>query len=131
MSPATNEHGIYQAKIVTIISRLTERGIIISECSVLTTEGVKVADVAWASQEFFEKNKGNTPFNESPEICIEIMSPSNTEKEMNEKRDLYFANGAKEFWICDSEGNIQQFSPNGIIKKSNIIPAFPHKLFIW
>ncbi len=45
MSPATNEHGIYQARIVVSLSNLTSKGTIISECSVQTSEGVKVADV--------------------------------------------------------------------------------------
>jgi Uma2 family endonuclease len=113
MSPATNEHGIYQARIVTAISKLTDRGVIISECSVRTDEGVKVADVAWASEKFAERNKGSDPFEEAPEICIEILSPSNTRKEMDEKRELYFARGTEEFWTCDSEGNIRIFGRTG------------------
>ena len=48
MSPATNEHGMYQAKIVALLSRLLATGTVISECSVQTHEGVKVDDVAWA-----------------------------------------------------------------------------------
>jgi len=131
MSPATNEHGIYQAKIIAAISRLTDKGIIISECSVQTKEGVKVADVAWASEKFAERNIGKTPFDEAPEICIEILSPSNSEKEMNEKKELYFAGGAKEVWICDSEGNIRIFKNTGMIKKSNIIKNFPDKISLW
>lgn len=131
MSPATNEHGIYQAKIVATISRLTDKGVIISECSVQTNEGVKVADVAWASKEFAERNKGSEPFEEAPEICIEILSPSNTRKEMDEKKELYFAGGAEEFWICDSEGNISIFGRTGMIRKSNIIKKFPDKISLW
>jgi hypothetical protein len=57
MSPASNEHGIFQAKIVAALSRLLDSGTIISECSVGTEEGVKVADVAWASEVFMERNR--------------------------------------------------------------------------
>lgn len=130
MSPATNEHGIYQARIVALISRLTDEGVIISECSVNTAGGVKVADVAWASSEFLERNKGDEPYAEAPEICVEILSPSNTKREMDEKKELYFARGAIEFWICDSEGNITIFGRTGIMKKSNIINEFPDKISI-
>ena len=128
MSPATNEHGIFQAKIITLISRLTEKGVIISECSIRTSGGVKVADVAWASDAFMERNKGTSPFKESPEICIEIISPSNTEKEMDEKKELYFARGAREFWACHSDGRIRFFLPSGRIKKSGFINQFPNIL---
>jgi Uma2 family endonuclease len=128
MSPATNEHGIYQARIVVLISRLMDTGTIISECSVQTKEGVKVADVAWASDGFMERNKGKTPFGEAPEVCIEILSPSNTEMEMDEKKELYFARGTKEFWICDEEGNIKYYKNTGMINRSNIISDFPSKI---
>jgi hypothetical protein len=46
MRPATNQHGIYQAKIVALLSQLLQSGTVITECSVATTEGTKVADVA-------------------------------------------------------------------------------------
>ncbi len=118
-------------RIVAAMSRLTDRGVIISECSVRTDEGVKVADVAWASERFAERNKGSEPFEEAPEICIEILSPSNTRKEMDEKRELYFARGAEEFWTCNSEGNIRIFGRTGMIRKSNIIKKFPDKIILW
>ncbi|MEE4376897.1 MAG: Uma2 family endonuclease [Candidatus Competibacteraceae bacterium] len=128
MSPASNEHGIYQAAIVALLSRLMNKGTIISECSVQTSEGTKVADVAWASERFMQNNKGKSPFDEAPEICVEILSPSNTEMEMEEKKELYFARGAKEFWICDKEGNIKFYKNTGSLKRSNIIEGFPCKL---
>ncbi len=131
MSPASNEHGIYQAKIISLISKLTDKGVIISECSVQSSEGIKVADVAWASEKFIQRNKGKNPFYEAPEICIEILSPSNSAEEMEEKKELYFARGAKEFWICDAEGNIKIFKNKGVIKKSKIIRDFPNKISLW
>ncbi len=130
MSPATNEHGMYQAKIIALISRLIEAGTIISECSVQTSEGVKVSDVAWASDKFMKKNKGENPFLESPEICIEILSPTNTITEMEEKKALYFDKGANEFWVCDKEGNMKFYLVTAKIKNSNIINDFPDKVVI-
>jgi Uma2 family endonuclease len=106
MSPATNEHGIYQAKIIALISMLMRQGVIISECSVQTAEGVKVADVAWASDHFAKEHIGQNPFVDAPEICIEILSPSNAAAEMEENKALYFENGAQEFWICNQQGNM-------------------------
>lgn len=125
MSPATNEHGIYQAKIVALISKLVDKGTIISGCSVQTSEGVKVADVAWVSERFMKNNRGKNPFDEAPEVCIEILSPSNTGMEMEEKKELYFARGAKEFWVCDKEGAIKFYKNTGLLEHSNIIAGFP------
>ena len=125
MTPATNKHGMYQAKIIALMSKLLDAGTIISECSVQTKEGVKVADVAWASDDFMQRNRESSPFDEAPEICVEILSPSNSEAEMEEKRELYFARGAREFWICDQEGSIKFYRNTGIMNGSNIIKGFP------
>ncbi|MEE4359719.1 MAG: Uma2 family endonuclease [Desulfococcaceae bacterium] len=130
MSPATNEHGMYQAKIVAFLSRMAEKGTVISECSVQTKEGVKVADAAWASDEFISRNIGQTPFAEAPEICVEILSPSNSRAEMDEKKELYFARGAKEFWTCGRNGNLDFYKNTGWIPQSELIPGFPDKIII-
>lgn len=130
MSPATNEHGMYQAKIVALLSRLLRTGAIITECSVQTQVGVKVADVAWASAAFIKRNRGKNPFQEAPEVCVEILSPSNTEIEMEEKKELYFARGAKEFWICDQNGNITFHKNTGVISNSELAGHFPHQVLI-
>jgi len=130
MSPATNEHGMYQAKIVALLSRFLRTGMIITECSVQTREGVKVADVAWASKAFIKRNRGKNPFQEAPELCVEILLPSNTVIEMNEKKELYFARGAKEFWICDQNGNLTFHRNTGAISNSELAGQFPHQILL-
>ena len=47
-----------------------------------------------------------TPLKVAPEICIEILSPSNSNTEIVDKIDLYLAKGAKEVWIVDESGKI-------------------------
>jgi Uma2 family endonuclease len=128
MTPASNRHGIIQIKIGYLLVEKTKYGQVISECSVSTSKGVKVADLAWGSEEFMERNKDETPYKEAPDICVEIRSPSNTDDEMLEKIDLYLAKGAKEVWISDESGTITFYSYPGIIKKSKIIPDFPGKI---
>jgi len=130
MTPATNEHGVYRAKIITLPSRLTETGTIIAECSVQTSQGVKVADVAWASEKFMQKNKDRNPFVEASDVCVEILSPANTPMEMEEKKELYFARGAKEFWLCDKDGNMLFYKNTGDLNRSEIIDKFPEKVSI-
>ena len=46
MSPASNKHGILQYKTAEKIESFLTNGVIIIECSILTSDGVKVADVA-------------------------------------------------------------------------------------
>ena len=128
MSPATNRHGIYQAKIVALLSRIMDTGTVITECSVETSEGTKVADVVWASSRFIQINQDMTPFIAAPELCVEIISPSNSAAEMDEKKALYFARGCEEFWLCDSEGNMKFYKNTGELEHSLIFGEFPDRV---
>lgn len=97
VSPATNSHGILQIQIGAALRQLG--GAAIAEASVLTTEGVLVADVAWASEEFMSVHGSETPFSAAPDLCVEIASPSNTRKNLERKMSAYLAAGAREAWI--------------------------------
>jgi len=123
MSPASNRHGILQAALVRTLTRARDDGLVISECAVLTSKSVKVADVAWASAEFMDAQGEVTPYLKSPELCIEILSPSNSIAEMEEKRELYFAKGAQEVWLCDEQGKLAFYDCVGSLPASRLFPG--------
>jgi Uma2 family endonuclease len=91
------------------------------ECSIKTPEGVKVADVAWASDAFIAEHGFKTPYNIAPEICVEVVSPSNSDGEMQEKIKLYLEQGAKEVWLCDQDGDLSFYSLEGRLSQSKEI----------
>jgi Uma2 family endonuclease len=124
MSPATNIHGIYQGEILHLL-KLHARGRTFPECSIDTNIGVKVPDVVWASKEFMRQFGYSTPYEFAPEICVEIISPSNTTKEILEKRKAYFERGALEVWTCDLQGSMQFFDANVKLEQSVLVPTFP------
>jgi Uma2 family endonuclease len=130
MCPASNEHSLYQMLIIEWLIRLGQNGKPLPECSIQTNKGVKVADVAWASFDFFKRNKRNNPYLESPEVVIEILSPSNTRAEMEGKKQLYFEQGAQEFWLCDKDGTMLFFTQQQQILASTIIADFPNRITI-
>lgn len=107
--PAEYSHGGKQADIVMALSSKLIDGRATVECPISTSEGVKIADVAWTSRKRLLKIGGRRALKAAPEICVEVLSPSNTRNEMEEKRRLYFAAGAKEVWFCDREGKIAFF----------------------
>ena len=49
---------------------------------------------------------------------------------MNQKRKLYFEQGAMEFWFCNEYGNIGFYDANGRIDHSVLFPEFPNKVEI-
>jgi Uma2 family endonuclease len=124
MSPASNRHGILQNKVAREIERDKKSGVIIIECSILTSEGVRVADIAWASEDFMAEFGEITPFPKAPEICVEIKSPANSRAEMEEKTRLYLEKGALEVWIVDEYGEVDFFSHTGKIENSKIAANF-------
>jgi Uma2 family endonuclease len=77
------------------------------------------------SDEFFAAHQFDTPYPLAPELCVEILSPSNTEDEMDGKRRLYFSQGAKEVWTCDRDGEMTYFDRKGEIPQSQLFPDFP------
>src|SRR5438034_4938765 len=89
MSPASNRHGYLESEISFFLRSALPAGKVVTECSIETLEGVKVADVAWCSLEFWQKHGFTTPYPVAPEICVEIVSPSNSTLAMTEKIKLY------------------------------------------
>ena len=122
MSPATNKHGNIQFKAGREIDRRKRTGEVITECSIQTSDGVKVADVAWASDEFIAEYGLTTPYQKAPEICVEVVSPSNTKLEIEHKVKLYLDRGALEVWVVNEKKEITFFTPSGKLKKSRIVP---------
>src|SRR5262245_19478598 len=101
MSPASNPHARKQGNIAGLLRLQLNSGEVLGECSIQTSKGVKCPDVAWGSDSFLKKYGSLTPFPVAPEICVEILSPSNSTAQIAAKRDLYFAKGAREVWTCD------------------------------
>ncbi len=128
MSPASNRHGLYQTEIAVELKRLGRLGRVITECSVQTADGVKVADIAWMSAAFAKKHGLVTPYRTAPEICVEVVSPSNLKLEIAEKVTLYLAKGAHEMWVCNGQGHMTFHDHSGELAKSKVFPRFPQKI---
>ena len=128
MSPASNEHGRNQSRIAAKLLSLMKGGEVITECSIDTSDGTKVADVAWGSAEFFANYGLVTPLPAAPEICVEIVSPSNSPEGLTVKAALYFERGAKEVWLCDQFGAIEFRTADAVIRESVLAPSFPARI---
>ena len=90
-----------------LLSDLLSPGLVLTECPVSTADGVKGIDVAWLVLNRSEINQDLVILTRALEICLEILSPSNSEAEIREKRALYFYfdAGATEVWICNLNGS--------------------------
>jgi Uma2 family endonuclease len=125
MSPASNRHGLFQSAIDRLIGQLKLSGYVQFECAVETEDGVKVADVAWYSDEFYQNHRDEVAYSAAPELFVEVLSPSNSSAEINEKTRLYFQHGAHEVWICDANGKMRFMTSRHELAQSELFPDFP------
>lgn len=113
LTPSNNRHGQRQAAVAHALGLALPEGTGMVLCSVLTSDGIRVPDVAWASAEFMARYGEVTPFPQAPDICVEVRSPSNTDAELAYKTELFLAAGAQEVWIVGDESGWQVFNAQG------------------
>jgi Uma2 family endonuclease len=130
MSPVKFLHSCYQAEIVAQLNLCLSGGRAGFETALKTSDNTKVPDVVWMSFAFIRANLEFDELPSAPEICIEVISPSNSLREMRQKGKLYFEAGAKEYWLCDLNGKMRFFDAKGQLQGSRIAPSFPLEIDI-
>ena len=125
MSPTLNPHGIRQLRIGGLLTQLMSGGLAGTKMAVQTSDNVKVTDVAWAEPELARVIAEESVCTKAPTICVEIASKSNYQRELNEKKALYFEAGAEEVWVCDMAGNMIFYTSEGQVPASLRCPDFP------
>ena len=127
MSPTSFSRGSFEAEIGDLLKKFITGGRAVAECAIETSDGIRVADVAWISKERYEPHRKAINLPIAPEICVEIISNSNTREEMLGKMQLYFAAGAKEVWLCDEDGKMEFFAFDavGSLPLSRLCAEFP------
>ena len=130
MSPARNRHSEYQGEIEYLLRTLKKGGLAFPETGVQTTENVKVPDVAWVSFEHRRTTPHEFAYAVAPEICVDVISPTNVLEEQMHKGSLYLQAGAEEFWLCDELGNMRFFDASGPLERSRLCPEFPLRVVV-
>lgn len=128
MSPVKVYHSAFQGEIEYLLRTLLKTGKTLPECAIATHKGTRVADVAWISDSRFAVVKQEVECSIAPEICVEVVSSSNSRQEMAEKRALYFEAGAEEVWICDDTGRVVFYNRDGELSASKRVAGFPAKI---
>jgi len=125
LSPHENRHSFLQKALQDLLDEHLEGGVAPPEFAIATSEGVKTPDVVWTSLERRANMEATgDPTTLAPEICIEVLSASNTVDEMKGKRRLYREAGADEVWIVEQDGRVRFFKDEEV-EQSTIAPSFP------
>src|SRR6266498_2401290 len=86
--PPAPRHGRFQLEIGYLLRTLLPQWQTLTECPISTADGVRAADVACVSGDRWHELGNRACFVRCPEICVEVLSASNTEAEIKEKMSL-------------------------------------------
>jgi Uma2 family endonuclease len=142
-SPA---HGILCSEIMTALGAFvedTDLGLVLGTGTGFLVEqnpdsviGIDVSFVSHERLEEVENLDGFLPF--APDLAVEVMSPSNTMREMEEKVALYFGAGARAVWVFNpkkrtaavytSPSNVRILNEQETLEGGEVLPGFKLEL---
>ena len=128
--PPGNDHNDFGVEIVWLLRRLLPNGWSSINSGVQTSNGTRVPDLLWLSRERRRKHRGKISYPEAPEICVEVLSPSNSRREIEEKKHLCLEADAQEVWTCRRDGTMKFFDAGGPLPASALCPEFPARIQI-
>jgi Uma2 family endonuclease len=102
------EHGEIQVNVASLIKQFLKAhpiGRVVVESGVITERGpdtVRGPDVSFYSQERLPLDRRVTGYyDQAPDLCVEVVSPSNTVRELRTKAKEYLFAGVRVVWIIE------------------------------
>jgi Uma2 family endonuclease len=114
------KHAKLQTRLVRLLRPKAEHlGVVETEVAfrALPEYDLRGADVAYVSQQRWDDTDDNDSLRGSPELVIELLSPSNTKAEIHEKAVLCLSTGAQEFWVVDPKRETISVTRQGSIPR--------------
>jgi len=128
LSSHKSRHSYLQKSVMKELDRLLPDGESFPEYPVETSDGIKQPDVVWmTSERRADVDATGDPPTLAPNVCVEVMSSSNSESEMQTKRRLYRDAGASEVWIVEDDGTVRFFADDAL-EASRLAPDFPSRI---
>lgn len=129
--PPIHEHHLIQRRLMRMLENAAgDAGEVSMEFGFRphTEYEYRIADVVFLSNDRWNSIPRKGILSGSPELVIEVLSPSNTAAEMRDKRKLCLETGCLEFWIVDIDlREVEVSATNGhtiTYKSSQQIPLF-------
>jgi Uma2 family endonuclease len=114
--------GIPHGTMAVRLARLLEDalgGRCMVEVGVITDAGIRAPDVLWCSDAWMRAHTELVVLRAAPELCIEIVSPTDSMQALREKTGAYIRAGAREAWIVDPvKASVELYSAGGRLASS-------------
>jgi len=112
------KHAKLQLRLVELLRpKSVDLGIVATEVAfrALPEYDLRGADVAYVSQHRWDSTSDDDNLHGSPELVIEVLSPSNTKAEIREKAVLCLSSGTQEFWVVDPKRETVSITRQGSV----------------
>lgn len=116
VSYPTNEHRYIQTQILLILTRICIGWYVTVEFAFrpLPDYEVWAADVAMVTKQRFRASPRKGWLEGSPDLVVEVLSPSNSAQALSDRERICFEGGCREFWIVDPDSKtIRVSTPDG------------------
>lgn len=113
MTRPKHKHAVIQSALFLLLRRLAPQGKAQIEFAFRPRPEYELwcADVAWTTRQRYREIDPDGYLAGSPELAVEVLSPSNTAAEILEKETICLETGAREFWIVNPERRTVKVNP--------------------
>jgi Uma2 family endonuclease len=67
-----------------------------------------------------QRHGTESEFRAGPDLCVEVLSPTNTRAEIAEKVATYLAAGSREAWVVGDDGVPEIYTADGRVSTSSL-----------
>jgi Uma2 family endonuclease len=142
MSPKNNwQHGEICARLLTALKAFADQhrlGAVWDSSTGfwMRSRNCRAPDIAFVSKARLRALKRSAPafFQGAPDLAVEVLSPSTTRRELDERLKDFFASGARLVWVIDPERQMvevchsptrrQLLGPGGDLDGEDLLPGF-------
>jgi Uma2 family endonuclease len=146
MSPKNNwEHGEICARLLTALKIFADSkrlGAVWDSSTGfwMANRNCRAPDISFVSKERLRSLKRSVPsfFQGAPDLAVEILSPSMTRRELDERLKDFFSSGTKLSWvidpdserveICRSPTQRRLLGPGGMLDGEDLLPGFKYPI---
>jgi Uma2 family endonuclease len=111
------KHTLIQIQLQELLKRAVPNMVVGMEIPfrALPQHEFRVADIAMVSRDRIRQTDPEDVLHGAPDLVVEVLSPSNTMSEINDREKLCLENGSREFWVIDPDlHQVKVSRPDGI-----------------